>query len=80
MNPAFSVIGFTTLLGAGQGLVVILALAEIAGMPTPHRLALMLIALVTLTVSLAASFLHLGHPLRAWRAMASGRPHGSRAK
>lgn len=70
MNPAFSVISFTTLLGAGQGLVVILALAEIAGMPTPHRLALMLIALVTLTASLAASFLHLGHPLRAWRAMA----------
>ena len=31
MNPAFSVIVFTTLAGAGQGLVVALALATLGG-------------------------------------------------
>jgi DMSO reductase anchor subunit len=33
MNPAWSVVLFTTLAGAAQGLVVTLALAELAGLP-----------------------------------------------
>ena len=33
MNPAFSVVFFTTLAGAAQGLVVALALAVLGGVP-----------------------------------------------
>ena len=38
MNPAWSVVLFTTLAGAAQGLVVTLALAELAGAADEHRL------------------------------------------
>jgi len=70
MNPAFSVIVFTTVAGTAQGLVVALAAALLAGLPlrpgfAPLTLAL---AVVLLVVGLAASFLHLGRPERAWRA------------
>jgi len=70
MNPAWSVILFTTVAGAAQGLVVALALATLAGVRTAplflsHTL---LMALVMLGIGLAASFFHLGRPERAWRA------------
>lgn len=71
MNPAFSVVFFTTLAGAAQGLVVTLAMAALAGVamaPAFVPMALV-VALVMLVVSLASSFFHLGHPERAWRAM-----------
>ena len=70
MSPAFSVIFFTTLAGAAQGLVVLLALATLAGVTlAPGFLVATLAgALVLLLVSLAASTLHLGRPERAWRA------------
>ena len=72
MKPAFSVISFTTVAGAGQGLAVALAFATLSGVPlgptfVPVCLA---VALVLLGAGLVASFLHLGHPERAWRAMA----------
>jgi DMSO reductase anchor subunit len=70
MNPAFSVVFFTTLAGAAQGLVLALALTSLSGVelrPDFNSRALLL-ALVMLTVGLAASFLHLGRPERAWRA------------
>ena len=76
MNPAWSVILLTVLAGAGQGLVVGLALAVLAGvLPAgsalvPWGLAL---ALLLLAGGLLASFFHLGHPERAWRAAAMWR-------
>ena len=70
MNPAFSVIVFTTVAGAAQGLVVALAVALLAGVAIgPAFLgAALLAAIVLLVVGLGASFLHLGRPERAWRA------------
>ena len=75
MKPAFSVISFTTVAGAGQGLVVALACATLAGTPVASSfLALsLMVAVVLLGLGLLASFFHLGHPERAWRAMAMWR-------
>jgi sulfite dehydrogenase (quinone) subunit SoeC len=75
MNPAFSVVVFTTVAGAAQGLVVALALALLAGIPLGATFvrAGLLVAIVLLVVALAASFLHLGRPARAWRAAAMWR-------
>jgi DMSO reductase anchor subunit len=75
MNPAWSVISFTTLAGAAQGLVTLLALLLLAGSPLPHSLLMvsLFLAALMLVAGLAASFLHLGHPERAWRAMAMWR-------
>lgn len=75
MKPAFSVIGFTAAAGAAQGLVVMLAVAALAGSGagTTMALASLTVALVLLVVGLGASFLHLGRPERAWRAMAMWR-------
>ena len=75
MNPAFSVIVFTTVAGAAQGLVVALALAALgettlAPTFTPR---LLLLAAALLVIGLGASFLHLGRPERAWRAAAMWR-------
>lgn len=66
MKPAFSIIFFTTLAGAGQGLVVALAVASLMGMHAEP--AMLWIAAALLVMALAASFFHLGHPMRAWRA------------
>ncbi|MDQ6639913.1 MAG: dimethyl sulfoxide reductase anchor subunit [Pseudomonadota bacterium] len=70
MNPAFSVIVFTTVAGAAQGLVVALAFAVLGGLdPGVAFLGrALLVAAALLVVGLAASFLHLGRPERAWRA------------
>jgi len=71
MKPALSIIFFTTLAGAGQGLVVALAIASLLGIAAPP--AMLWLAVALLVVALAASFFHLGHPLRAWRAAAMWR-------
>lgn len=71
MNPAFSVIIFTTLAGAAQGLVLTLALAVLLGALSPTAAMLapaLLLSLVMLLAGLVSSFFHLGHPERAWRA------------
>jgi DMSO reductase anchor subunit len=70
MNPAFSVVVFTTIVGAAQGLVVALALAMLGGMVLAPGFApaVLAFAAVMLAVGLGASFLHLGRPERAWRA------------
>lgn len=75
MNPAPSIIVFTTLAGTVQGLVAVLALALLAGavLPAAFVAAALAGAAVLLGVALAASFFHLGHPLRAWRAAAMWR-------
>lgn len=71
MNPAFSVVVFTTAAGAAQGLVVALALALLAGVPLGPGFAplALVVAEVLLLVGLGASFAHLGRPERAWRAV-----------
>ena len=75
MNPAFSVVVFTTLAGAAQGLAVMLAVAVLAGVPLAGGFlsASLLLVVAMLVAALGASFLHLGRPERAWRAMAMWR-------
>ena len=71
MHPAFSILFFTTLSGAAQGLTVALALAMLVGVPMADTYVLSTLALAEglLVAGLAASFLHLGHKMRAWRAV-----------
>lgn len=81
MHPAFSVIFFTTLIGAGQGLFLALYSVEIAGalhfVATPQATSFFVVGgLISLALSglgLFASFFHLGHPERAWRSAAMWR-------
>jgi DMSO reductase anchor subunit len=71
MNPAWSVVLFTTLAGAAQGLVVTLALAELAALPmsTGFLSAALALAVAVLLLALVASSFHLGRPARGWRAV-----------
>jgi DMSO reductase anchor subunit len=74
MHPAFSVIVFTTLSGAGFGLLFWCALATLGGRVHPWVLAAAtLLALALTTVGLLSSLLHLGKPGRAWRAFSQWR-------
>ncbi len=81
MNPAFSVILLTTLIGAAQGLFLALATLQIyalAGLLPPAAgpalfVAGSVIALMLLAAGLVASFFHLGRPERAWRTAAMWR-------
>jgi DMSO reductase anchor subunit len=69
MNPAMSIVWFTTLAGSAQGLVVALAFAALSG-AAPARgfvAGALAAAVVLLLAALLASFFHLGHPMRAWR-------------
>ncbi len=81
MNPKFSVVFLTTLIGAGQGLFVAVVTVEVAalfnGFPSPVRPWFYfygaLLALVFTGAGLVASFFHLGRPARAWRSAARWR-------
>jgi DMSO reductase anchor subunit len=70
---------FTTLAGAGQGLwlalfgVDVAATLGLADAPLPWRLAGAALVLLLCGVGLVAASFHLGHPLRAWRAVAMWR-------
>ncbi|WBY01066.1 dimethyl sulfoxide reductase anchor subunit [Ramlibacter tataouinensis] len=69
MKPAASIVIFTTVSGTAQGVAVALAAATLAE-SAPAALRPMLWAVAALLLAaLAASFFHLGHPLRAWRAV-----------
>ena len=75
MKPAFSVIFLTTLIGAGQGLFLALFTQQSYALfdLLPHQSDQFygygsLLALCFLAAGLVASFFHLGHPERAWRA------------
>ncbi|HSV78323.1 MAG TPA: DmsC/YnfH family molybdoenzyme membrane anchor subunit [Ramlibacter sp.] len=70
MHPAWSILLFTTISGAAQGLVVALAAACLAGANLGRGILVagLAAAAVLLMAGLVASFFHLGHPLRAWRA------------
>ena len=73
MNPAWSVIFFTVLAGAGQGLFLMVLRAQAAGASAASLVGTCATSLTLLAVGLACSFFHLGHPLRAWRAVAMWR-------
>lgn len=80
MKPAFSVIFLTTLIGAGQGLFLAYYSAEWLSVlsilpeePVRGAATAGLLSLGLLTAGLIASFFHLGHPERAWRAAAMWR-------
>lgn len=75
MNPAFSVVFLTTLIGMGQGLFLALYTQQIysiikvleTGGNAEFYTNGSLLALILLICGLLASFFHLGHPERAWR-------------
>jgi DMSO reductase anchor subunit len=73
MRPAFSVIFFTVLSGAGLGLFALLAIVHLAGWsaaPDPGmHLAAGVLALALVAGGLLSSTLHLANPRNAWRAM-----------
>jgi DMSO reductase anchor subunit len=76
MNPAPSIVLFTTLSGAGYGLLFWLGLFRPSGLapqaPSFGLVALGL-ALALITAGLLSSLLHLGRPERAWRALSQWR-------
>ncbi len=76
MNPAYSVILFTTASGAGYGLLALLGLVGARhGVASSFGFAAtsLIIALGLITIGLLSSTLHLGHPERAWRAFSQWR-------
>ena len=81
MHPAFSVILLTTLIGTGQGLFLALYTGQVYSLANLlpaqdgrgfYALGSML-SLGLLAAGLLASFFHLGHPERAWRAASQWR-------
>ncbi len=81
MHPAFSVIFLTTLIGVGQGLFLALYTGQVYSLakllPPQDSVGFYaagsLLSLIFLGLGLVASFFHLGHPERAWRAMSQWR-------
>lgn len=76
MHPAFSVIFFTVASGAGYGLLFVLGLALVldASLMREGEALLLLGAGALLSgAGLLSSMLHLGQPLRAWRAFSQWR-------
>ncbi len=76
MHPAYSVIAFTTMSGAGYGLLALLGVLGASGLLPAGRwfgLVAFAIALGLVTAGLLASTFHLGHPERAWRAFSQWR-------
>lgn len=75
MHPALSVIFFTTLSGAGYGLLFLISAGIAAGLWPEQAPAFVPLAVGTLLAGfgLASSFAHLGRPERAWRAFSQWR-------
>jgi sulfite dehydrogenase (quinone) subunit SoeC len=76
MNPAYSVILFTTASGAGYGLLALIAMAGAShGRASTLAFAFtsLFIALALITIGLLSSTMHLGRPERAWRAFSQWR-------
>ena len=81
MHPAFSVIFLTTLIGVGQGIFLALftgqSYSAVELLPiqasTQFYANGAIVALLFLIGGLVASFFHLGHPERAWRAASQWR-------
>ena len=81
MHPAFSVIFLTTLIGVGQGLFLALYTGQLYSvvkvLPVQDSASFYgtgsAIAVAFLAAGLFASFFHLGHPERGWRAASQWR-------
>jgi sulfite dehydrogenase (quinone) subunit SoeC len=76
MNPAYSVIFFTTVSGLGYGLLVFIgAFASLGLLPEDRWLGFwgLGLALAAVTFGLLSSTFHLGRPERAWRAVSQWR-------
>jgi DMSO reductase anchor subunit len=76
VHPALSVIVFTTLCGAGYGLLAWLGLYGAVGLlplDPAFGAVSMLVALGVVSAGLLSSTFHLGHPERAWRAFSQWR-------
>src|SRR5216110_3893693 len=76
MNPAYSVILFTTASGAGYGLLALLGLVGFNHGPASSLwfgATALVIALGLITLGLLSSTFHLGRPERAWRAFSQWR-------
>jgi DMSO reductase anchor subunit len=75
MHPAFSVIFFTTMSGAGYGLWFWLALTYDTGSRVGKGMSLFCLGtgFALVSIGLLSSTLHLGKPLRAWRAFSQWR-------
>ena len=76
MNPAYSVLLFTTASGAGYGLLALLGFVGFNhGVASSRAFAFtsIIVALALITVGLLSSTLHLGRPERAWRAFSQWR-------
>ena len=76
MHPAFSVIIFTSLSGAGYGSLAILAAVkyfDFFALNPLYGFFSSAISLLIVTVGLISSTTHLGHPRRAWRALSQWR-------
>ena len=80
MHPAFSVVFLTTLIGVGQGLFLALYTGEsyavvqlLPAQSSDFYVWGSIISVLFLIAGLGASFFHLGHPERAWRAAAMWR-------
>jgi DMSO reductase anchor subunit len=80
MKPAWSVVAFTVLSGAGLGALVVVAGLQLAGSrvlaeATGHSFAVraQFLGLALTVAGLCASTLHLGNPRNAWRSFARWR-------
>ena len=76
MHPAPSIVIFTTLSGAGYGLLFLLGLGSAGGLlpDSPWFGGVSVgLALLLVTAGLVSSTFHLGHPERAWRALSQWR-------
>ena len=76
MHPAFSVILFTVISGAGYGMLCLLGVGAATGWFAADRwfgVASFGIAFAAIIFGLLSSTKHLGHPERAWRALSQWR-------
>jgi sulfite dehydrogenase (quinone) subunit SoeC len=75
MHPPWSMIFFTTVAGAAQGLLLALVGVQLYVADAPKSLFVVgaLVVLAMSAAGLAAATFHLGHPMRAWRAAAMWR-------
>jgi DMSO reductase anchor subunit len=76
MNPAFSIVFFSTASGAGFGLLLLTGIAAPLGLVPQNAgfcFASLVIAVALAVAGLLSSTLHLGRPERAWRAFSQWR-------
>ncbi len=76
MNPAFSIVFFSTASGAGFGLLLLTGVAAPLGLVPQDRwfaLVSLAVAMTLAVAGLLSSTLHLGRPERAWRAFSQWR-------